>query len=385
MFLTLRFKPLNNKKEGFIMETLKEFNKKEGFLMGTLKELYKDLIKDPDSWLYYHSNQPRLKYEMLFDETASYKFIKNYFKCGGKEKVFKDDPYIIKNKIVLKKRSPHIVSTFLLGILIAKNLKIDLNTNNNDNINFKYLWFMACLYHDIGYVYENDHNCAHLRTVRKDGLNALKDICNIKYLCDNEFKTYKKENIDLYLSNRAICSSENIGKIDHGIVGGLLLYDRLIKNYYKALNNAKRNNPNVSNDKFKYNKLNFSNKHFKYYAEAADAIIAHNIWINTLNEYLIKNDKEPLKGIKIDKNNKIAFILALADTLEPIKKPEINDLDMISFEEVEDEEAKDGKEGFDLIISDEMKENDYEYICNLSDWINVDVNRCGNRFSIRYK
>lgn len=58
MFLTLRFKPLNNKKEGFIMETLKEFNKKGGFLMGTLKELYKDLIEDPDSWLYYHSNQP---------------------------------------------------------------------------------------------------------------------------------------------------------------------------------------------------------------------------------------------------------------------------------------------------------------------------------------
>ena len=56
---------------------------------------------------------------------------------------------------------------------------------------------MACLYHDIGYVYENDYNCAHLRTVQKEGLNALKDICDIKYMCDNEFKTYKKENIDL--------------------------------------------------------------------------------------------------------------------------------------------------------------------------------------------
>jgi len=53
---------------------------------------------------------------------------------------------------------------------------------------------------------------------------------------------------------------------------------------------------------------------------------------------------------------------------------------MISFEK-----TKDGKDGFDLIMPDEMKENDYNYICNLSDWINVDVNRCGNRFSIRYK
>lgn len=378
MFLTLRFKPLNNKKEGFIMGTLKEFNKKEGFIMGTLKELYKDLINDPDRWLYYHSNQPRLKYEMLFDETASYDFIIKYFRCGGKEKVFEDDPYIIKNEFVLKERSPHIVSTFLLGILIAKNLKIDINTNNNDNINFKYLWFLACLYHDIGYVYENDNNCMNLRMVQKKGLNALKDICNIKCLRNNElFKTYKKENIDLYLSNRAICSSGNIGKIDHGIVGGLLLYDRLKKNFYEARKKANKNDPNFSKDKFEYNELNYSKTHFEYYAEAADAIIAHNIWINTLNEYLTKNNKVPLEGNKIDKNNKIAFILALADTLEPIKKYGIFALNMISFKET--------KEGFDLIMPDEMKENDYKYICNLSDWMNVDVDRCGNRFSILYK
>lgn len=78
------------------METLKEFNKKEGFLMGTLKELYKNLINDPDRWLYYNLNQPSLKYEiqpslkyeMLFDKTASYNFIKNYFKRGGKERGF---------------------------------------------------------------------------------------------------------------------------------------------------------------------------------------------------------------------------------------------------------------------------------------------------------
>ena len=156
-----------------------------------------------------------------------------------------------------------------------------------------------------------------------------------------------------------------------------MLYDRLRKNFDEAWNKAKRNDPKVLRTDFTYKELHFSNEHYKYYAEAADAIIAHNIWINTLNEYLIKNDKEPLKEIKIDKNNKIAFILALADTLEPIKKPEINDLDMISFEET--------KDGFDLIMPDEMKENNYKYICNLSDWINVNVDRCGNRFKIQYK
>ena len=37
-------------------------------------------------------------------------------------------------------------------------------------------------------------------------------------------------------------------------------------------------------------------------------ICSFNIWINTLNDYLIKNDKEPLKGIKIDKNMKYITI-----------------------------------------------------------------------------
>ena len=47
---------------------------------------------------------------------------------------------------------------------------------------------MACLYHDIGYVYENDYNCMNIRMVQKEGLKALKEICNINstIICERD-------------------------------------------------------------------------------------------------------------------------------------------------------------------------------------------------------
>lgn len=332
--------------------------------MTTLKQMYEELIKSTNRWSYY-STYPYLDYQTLLSETASYEFIKNYFQCGGKEKVFQNDPLIIRHESFLKGRSPHILSTFLLGILIAESLNYDTNTRDSNSISFKYLWFLACLYHDIGYVYENSHNCTYLRMLQTDGLDAVQEICNIKYLHEHEFKTYKKEYINIYLSNRAMCSSGMAGIIDHGIVGGLLLYDRLRKIFEQAWKKAYKNDNNISRENFNYNGLFFSNAHYEYYAKAADAIIAHNVWVDTLNKYLAKERKQHLKENKIDQNNEIAFILALADTLEPIKRYGIYILDMIYFEK--------SYGGFILSMPYRESADDYEYISNLSNWVNIYV------------
>ncbi len=110
----------------------------------------------------------------------------------------------------------------------------DLNKRDVNNANLKYLWFLACLYHDIGYVYEETHSCENLREVREKGLIALREICGIKYCEHDEFRTYEKRVVNLYLKNRAKCTDKGIGKMDHGIVGGLMLYDRLRKNWQKT-------------------------------------------------------------------------------------------------------------------------------------------------------
>lgn len=333
--------------------------------MGTLREMYEDLMKDTNRWSYYSNPYYRLSYDKLFSNESCYEFIINYFMYSGKEKVF-DDPNIYQNSNILKKRSPHIISTYLLGILIAESFKFDINKRDNKNMNFKYLWFLSCLYHDIGYVYENTHNCQHLIMLQTDGIEAMKEICGITYKCKKEFKTYDEELVNTYLSNRAKCSEGKIGVIDHGIAGGLMLYDRLRKNYNQALKKAHKQDSKNKKDSFEYNGLHFSNAHYGYYAKAADAIIAHNIWQDTLNDYLKKERKQQLDDKKIKKNkNEIAFILSLADTLEPIKRYGIFALDMIRFETID--------RGFALSMPNNEIKDIYGYILDLPTWLNVNV------------
>src|SRR5699024_1552141 len=141
------------------------------------------------------------------------------------------------------------ISTYLLGIRLAELFKIlpygnKANEVNDpyskDGFNFKYYWFLACLYHDVGYVYENstylDESIKgkqkrinklqdNLSALQTDGLEAIQEICDIRYLHNRVFKTYDRSEIDLYLKGRATCCN----CIDHGIAGGLMLYDKLRK------------------------------------------------------------------------------------------------------------------------------------------------------------
>lgn len=345
--------------------------------MNTLKYYYNNIIKNKDEWSYY-MYPPCLSVDTLRSNNESLKFIEEYFKRGGKERVF-DNIDIRRNKKEIEERATHIISTYILGIIIAKCFNRDLKTRDCNNINFKYLWFLACLYHDIGYVYENMKNCKYLKAIQTDGLDAMQYVCEIKYLHDREFITYKKEYINTYLTNRAICSNGEMGKIDHGIAGGLLLYDRLMKNFDQAWVIAYNCDCSISRESFEYNGLHFSNTHYKYYAEAADAIIAHNIWMNTLKEYLQKEGKSYFEVNRIEKNNKILFILSLADTLEPIKRKGIMALDEICFEEI--------KNGFTLSMPVDVYSTIYGNISDLKTWVDVEIieERNQGRFSIKLK
>ena len=344
--------------------------------MYSLMYLYKKLIENVCEWSYYF-NAPHLTVDTLLSSDRSFNFIKEYFKCGGKAEVF-NVHHIMKHEEI-KERSPHIISTYLLGILIAKCFGIDLHTCDCNRINFKYIWFLACLYHDIGYVYENMYDCRYLRMIQTDGLDAIQEICNIKYLHETEFITYKKEYINTYLRNRSMCANGKMGKIDHGITGGLLLYDRLRNNFEQAWKKAYCCDHNISRESFEYNGLRFSNTHYKYYAQAADAIIAHNIWIDSLNEYLLKDGKTILGKYRIGHNNQVAFILSLADTLEPIKRMGFNSLDRIFFEEKNN--------GFTFSMASDIYKCIYDNITNLQTWVDVNIleERNQGRFSIMVK
>ena len=76
--------------------------------------------------------------------------------------------------------------------------------------------------------------------------------------------------------------NEEINHYDHGIVGGLWLYDSFVKNYY--LSYISLNNPRIDFNDFYIKHLHFDTNQFSIFAYLADCIISHNIWFATDNE-----------------------------------------------------------------------------------------------------
>lgn len=354
----------------------------------SLDRLYAEIAQNLSRWSYYQHISESIV-EKWNDNDAALNFIKKYFIDGGKQAPV--DFNI--GDVSIKERARHAISTYLLGIRLAELFKIlpygnKANEVNDpyskDGFNFKYYWFLACLYHDVGYVYENstylDESIKgkqkrinklqdNLSALQTDGLEAIQEICDIRYLHNRVFKTYDRSEIDLYLKGRATCCN----CIDHGIAGGLMLYDKLRKQFEQSWQNRDRQR---SSDRTNFwnNKtgLHLSNSHFEEYAKAANAIIAHNIWIDTLNEF------KQHRGISIGIKNRISFhkdplcfILSLADTIEPLKKNiGLNCIKLGCGNDIN---------SFIIEISVNV-EKGKEYIgClkKLSEWLDVTVNECG--------
>lgn len=261
----------------------------------SLFDIYTSIFKDPDKWQYYDDcKKPNI--DIVLNSELSEGFIESYFDNGCKSAIISD--LTIKDKM----RYNHITSCFLLGIHLKEVFKIE-----NMEPDFKYLWFLTCLFHDFGYDFEKN---------KKEIPNIDHDLMKNCVIPESLHSIITKKTIENYSKYR--------NNKDHGIVGGKLLYDRLMKNY-QSLKYEK----NSGNDDFTVcngvESLNFKKSDSKYYAEAATAVLLHNIYLCNKIE-----DKEKYKEFDldslIDKKYKFAldaslfFLLLIADTLEPIKK-----------------------------------------------------------------
>ncbi len=335
-----------------------------------MKNLYQTMFdyfkNNPMDWNYYFNE---LEFPKNINDARN--FITNYFAYGGKGYLIHD---IIQECEVL--RINHTLSVFFIGLLIKNSSFHDLkivDDNKNEIFEFSYLWFLVSLYHDMGYVQENDwtykfkyreksnifknnminsvfkykffNYCnysmyydlgivfsvpsnfrkIHTKTKQHDSyhLNSFEYTDGITFNNGIKIKKgmYTKKTIFNYLE---YCKVSNINHYDHGIVGGLWLYDSLVKNYY--LSYISLNDKHIDFNDFYVNNLHFSTTQFPVFAYLADCIISHNMWFATDNktielykkcglEQLISPHVRP---IRFD-NNPLLFILALADTLEPIK------------------------------------------------------------------
>lgn len=238
-------------------------------------------------------------------------FIDYCFKNGDKSKLLDEIPSDGSRRI-------HSVSAFFLGFIIKDILDIP-----DYEPDLRYLWFLACLYHDFGYYVEKNTNDYHPSLF---SLKQLKKELDIEHdVLSSSLNS--KTGIDLKTVRKyyRYCREHRLF-INHSIAAGLLFYDRMMKNFYEKLEAAKNKNPKADESCFTHNGLLWSSSHWDDYKIIANAILDHNIWYAYEEtdkkiyekwklDNLIINDSPSLSS----KSNPFLFLLVLVDTLEPIK------------------------------------------------------------------
>ena len=321
---------------------------------------------------------------MLINPESARNHINSYFTAARKEYALSFD--FNEQHQLSDERSIHTVSTFFLGLLI-ENCLTGTNTlciQSNNHFPFSYLWFLTCLYHDYGYcVTESDNISYPFPTTAPNACGYYQHnsgACSFQYRALNQAKKVLGIDLSLFqcfpymfsshytepLLERAIlkeltlshnkiskrnklrfntnsvvsspqydsltivryfnyCINER-SRVDHGIIGGLLFYDRMIKNYMLAYITATQEcnyTPHLSD--FEYRNRHFCSEQLIIFSYIADCILSHNIFKQPIDKrqlyekYELKSlYSENFKKINFE-DNPLLYILAIADSIEPTK------------------------------------------------------------------
>lgn len=289
-------------------------------------EVYNLKKKNSDQkiWCYYNCDQNFFptNVEEIFEHPKN--FIEKYIRLSGKCQIIND--------LILadKKRNQHSISTFLIGMHLYLNVKIikdnidtkifnnNIITQTNLTIEFCYYWFLICLYHDLGYVFEKKPE----EILKTNFFNDLTlnlthpDLKESKLIPSIITQNYSKYFYYVLIKHN---------KLEHGIIAGLLLFMALNQGYVTKQNNQ-YDETIVTTDVIKNEIWN----------DIIWPIIGHNIWYINKNDSAQKEKidnytKTGLKDLIINepviniKDHPLLYLLCLVDSIEPIKK--ITDLD----------------------------------------------------------
>lgn len=305
-------------------------------------------------WKYYQDQDIK---NPFLDEITHEDFIEKYFSKTGK---LNEIPEEFKN--IFKSRAKHSNSVFFLGCLLYKHLNLDKKFTFNEE--FLFIWFLTSLGHDFGYLFERNPDIDREKIGSLEALNEHFVKFNIlNGEIDNITKQSKLYNqIKPYFDFRLKSC-----KIDHGIIGGLILFDALEKHREKQAKVP---------SKEEYSKYNWSKEVQINYARASIAIATHNIWNidkKEQNENGIEfSDIFPLNFTEYP----LLYFLGLIDTLDPVKifEKDCEHVDkviqeiMISFLDDECSIIISKKEGSTLDFQKIVKE-----VNGLIGWLNVEI------------
>lgn len=266
--------------------------------------------------------------EELFKERKKcIEFIGEHFKKGRKNGVI-EIPW--KDKYTEYGKHEHTISLYLIGLLFESYFKDALKSkferlflNVGDWYNFKYTWFLTCMYHDFASSFEKLENCSQ----GMKGIDFYLGDFNIEYTPFNHKPM--KPNVRLnrfseYLIKNYFEYRMSKGEREHGIIAGYYYFDRLCKSYYS---NIPKNYDFNVNPEYIEDGISWRSEHLDHFAYICDAIISHNIWLTkkSAKEYreyglscLIVDENI---DIKLNFNRfPLQFLLCLFDTIEPVKK-----------------------------------------------------------------
>jgi hypothetical protein len=302
----------------------------------TLNDIFKEVISDKKIWSYYPNESIRQdELKRVKQLTNSKDFISKYLEEGCKAQSLSMDKYF--SELLSEIRAKHTVSIFFIGLYIYKNCaiikeKIDIKLNElrtkvggDISIKFNYYWFLICFYHDIAHCYETaDYSLDYIEEnqISLKQLNALPDI-------SFDLPPFNNSVPDIYTSvwYNYYRYRTSQGKNDHGIFGGLLLYNDMKLNYDKYRNEL--NNPK---EPFEKNKVWWSKKILSdVHGYVAWMIMAHNIWFlfNDDPHYerkRIEYEKYELNELILTGDNTVItldhpflYLLSIVDTIDPVK------------------------------------------------------------------
>lgn len=289
---------------------------------------------------------------------------------------------------IAETRARHSVITFLMGLVFWTNLSYIVNslqeklTFCKDFEDMQKIWMMVSMYHDYGYFSEYIKRENFSYKVLRHQLLSQDSVVNKCSMID--ILAFNHDEIMEYDKAARIfhCKSGDEEKIDHGILGGHLIFDRLMRKMHKCNN---------------FNEQSFI-------SVSALTIAQHNMYkSNTIeDDKRFANKPKILRSessFRLSINTPLLLLLCIVDTIECIKKfsksanekkhlksvtvlksifvvPTANriELDLTHLKERILEKQDNG-----LM---EIYENYKNSIINLSNWTTLKCGNCGERFTI---
>ena len=258
----------------------------------------------------------------IFEDDRCKQFISAYMKNAGKTRA----PIFDNLNDITADRTRHILSCFLLGILVYKENrymknsidifmeKIPTSRHESEEERFLYIWMLVCLFHDFGYAVEENKRQKTKKEISKQIKQMPTQIKGVPRL-------YSKKLLEKYNTYRCLY----FNKIDHGIAGGVQLYYDLC-----SLREQKDWEKNLEKD----------------YSVAAWAIACHNIFYVTKgngSDCYERMGLEKLiypgvvRNISI-KRHPFFYLLCLVDSIEPLKT--FSNVDILKYLSIKIEDAQ---------------------------------------------